>query len=150
MYEIFDNKVPRLYSIVHVVLGLISGFLSYSTIGFIIFYIFICYQFIQLILNKRIFLFEAIRVKSTCYTLHIDVFDVDAMVKEGNSFEYTLKKVLQFVLGYIVGNAIFNIVRLSRLGDMRYNGVELLPNLYQHPAQVIKYNEYGEKLEEET
>jgi hypothetical protein len=69
---------PSAYLIVHVLLGVVSAF-------FIpVLWMFLGYQFLQLLLNKRFFLFEW-------------------RIKNGNSIEHTVVKLVEFFVGFLSG-----------------------------------------------
>ena len=68
-------QTPPLYFLIHVLTGMISYFYP------IIIILSLMYQFLQLALNGRFFLFEW-------------------EFKTGNSLAYTLYKISQYVLGY--------------------------------------------------
>jgi hypothetical protein len=70
-------QTPPLYFIIHILLGMISYFYP------IIILLFLVYQFTQLALNGRFFLFEW-------------------EFKPGNSFAYTLYKIAQYTVGYTI------------------------------------------------
>jgi len=72
---------PSVYLIIHVALGTISVF--YTPI----LWAFLGYQFLQLILNKRFFLFEL-------------------RVKDGNSLEHTVVKLIEFFVGFFIGKVL--------------------------------------------
>ena len=75
---------PSKYLIIHVTLGIISFF--YRPL----IWIFLAYQFLQLVLNKRFFIFEW-------------------RIKKGNSIEHTVVKLLEFFAGFLTTLAIFTI-----------------------------------------
>ena len=70
-----EFQTPPLYFIIHVVTGMISYFYP------IIIILSLMYQFLQLALNGRFFLFEW-------------------KFRTGNSLAYTLYKISQYVFGY--------------------------------------------------
>ena len=74
------QKHPK-YIITHVILGVIAAFYMPVLWGFLI------YQITQLVLNKRFFLYEW-------------------RIKNGNSIEHTVVKIIEFFSGYIVGKII--------------------------------------------
>ena len=65
------------YIIIHVILGALSYYYP------MILPIFSMYQLIQLVLNKRVFMFEF-------------------KIKDGNSLQHTSNKMIQFFLGYSI------------------------------------------------
>lgn len=74
------EKSP-IYLIIHVSLGILSVF--YTPV----LWIFLSYQFLQLVLNKRFFLFEL-------------------RVKDGNSIEHTVVKLIEFFVGFFIGTIL--------------------------------------------
>ena len=80
MNLIIYEKSP-IYLIIHVSLGVVSVF--YTPV----LWIFLGYQFLQLILNKRFFLFEW-------------------RIKNGNSLEHTVVKLLEFFVGFLIGTIL--------------------------------------------
>lgn len=70
-------QTPPLYFIIHIIFGMISYF--YPVLILIIF----AYQFTQLALDGRFFLFEW-------------------KFEPGNSFAYTLYKIMQYAIGYFI------------------------------------------------
>lgn len=70
-------ETPPLYFIIHILLGMMSYFYP------VIILLFLVYQFIQLALDGRFFLFEW-------------------KFKPGNSFAYTLYKIVQYTVGYAI------------------------------------------------
>jgi hypothetical protein len=68
-------ETPPLYIVSHIIAGMLSYFYP------IIIILILMYQFLQLALNRRFFLFEW-------------------KVKTGNSFTYTLYKISQYIVGY--------------------------------------------------
>lgn len=71
------NK-PIYYSLIHVLFGIL--FVRHFWIGIV----FIIYQILQLILNKRFFLFQY-------------------KIENGNSINHTLFKLFEFFIGIIIG-----------------------------------------------
>ena len=71
-----EFQTPPLYFIIHVVTGMISYFYPFIII------LSLMYQFLQLALNGRFFLFEW-------------------KFKTGNSLGYTLYKISQYLIGYL-------------------------------------------------
>jgi len=69
---------PSAYLLIHIFLGIISVF--YTPLV----WIFLGYQFLQLILKKRFFLFEW-------------------RIKNGNSIEHTVVKLIEFFIGFLIG-----------------------------------------------
>jgi hypothetical protein len=76
------------YLIIHILLGTITVFYTPVLWAFLV------YQFVQLVLNKRFFIFEW-------------------RIKNGNSIEYTVLKLLEFFVGFLIGKLIkySNILR---------------------------------------
>lgn len=72
-------QTPLIYVIVHVILG----FIAYHDKSTTILLLFLLWQYIQLTLQIRIFAFT--------WT-----------IKKGNSFVYTMYKILQFMVGYLL------------------------------------------------
>ena len=79
-------QTPPLYVISHIIFGMISYFYPIFII------LIIMYQFVQLALNKRSFLFEW-------------------KFKSGNSLIYTLYKLSHYVFGYALVYGYLSIVR---------------------------------------
>jgi hypothetical protein len=69
---------PSIYLIIHVALGVVSGF--YTPL----LWAFLAYQIFQLTINKRFFIFEW-------------------RIKNGNSIEHTVVKLLEFFGGFLIG-----------------------------------------------
>ena len=74
-------KKSSVYLIIHIVLGVTSFFYTPVLWGFLI------YQTTQLLLNKRFFLFEW-------------------RIKNGNSIEHTVVKLIEFFFGFLIGKLI--------------------------------------------
>jgi hypothetical protein len=70
-----EFQTPPLYIFSHILVGMLSYFYP------IVIILILMYQFLQLALNKRFFLFEW-------------------KVKTGNSFSYTLYKISHYMIGY--------------------------------------------------
>lgn len=69
---------PSIYLITHVCLGVVSFFYTPLLWAFLV------YQIFQLAINKRFFIFEW-------------------RIKNGNSIEHTVVKLLEFFLGFLIG-----------------------------------------------
>lgn len=78
-------ETPPLYLAIHVISGMIAYFYP------ILIVLIIAYQLLQWILGCRFFLFSW-------------------QIKQGNSFEYTLYKIMQYVVGY---SAVYSYVQLK-------------------------------------
>ena len=89
-------EIPIIYRLSHYVLGALS--VKYSFIAII----FLLYQFSQWYLNLRFFLLNL-----DCYNMKFD-----KCFKSGNSINHTLKKIGEFIAGYIVCFAI--ILHISK------------------------------------
>ena len=72
---------PSIYLIIHVSIGVLSVFYTPLLWAFLV------YQFLQLFLNKRFFLFEL-------------------TTKDGNSIEHTGVKLFEFFIGFFIGYLI--------------------------------------------
>jgi hypothetical protein len=81
---------PHYYMLIHIVTGLLGAWYP------IILIIGLMYQFIQYILNLRVFIF-------------------DWKVKEGNSLEHTGLKILEIMIGYVAGLIVFRTLRYPDL-----------------------------------
>tara|TARA_Y100000022_G_C13148245_1_gene328160 strand:+ start:380 stop:649 length:270 start_codon:yes stop_codon:yes gene_type:complete len=79
-------KIPIIYQASHYILGALA--VKYKWI----ITVFLVYQFMQLYLNKRF------------YILNISLYPLDFSnsFKIGNSLQHTLKKILQFFIGYLI------------------------------------------------
>ena len=75
---------PSIYLIIHVSIGVLSVFYTPLLWAFLV------YQFLQLFLNKRFFLFEL-------------------TTKDGNSIEHTGVKLLEFFVGFLIGKLLIII-----------------------------------------
>ena len=87
-------KIPLIYSLSHFILG----FISYYYKVFII--LFLIYQFIQYFYNIRFFLLD-----KKCFN------DIKKCYKRNNNIKHTLKKIMQFVIGFLIAfiyNKYFN------------------------------------------
>jgi len=69
---------PLSYAIIHIILGVIAAF--YTPVALL----FLIYQFSQLALDRRFFLFEW-------------------QIKTGNSLDHTLVKLFEFLIGFLIG-----------------------------------------------
>jgi hypothetical protein len=78
-------ETPPLYLAIHVISGMISYFYP------ILIVLIIAYQLLQWILGCRFFLFSW-------------------QIKQGNSLEYTLYKIMQYVVGY---SAVYSYEKLK-------------------------------------
>jgi len=79
-------EIPPIYILSHYLLGAISA--KYSIVAII----FLLYQFTQWYLNLRFFLLNI-----DCYRISFE-----NCFKKGNSISHTLKKICQFLIGYII------------------------------------------------
>jgi hypothetical protein len=79
---------PIYYAIIHVIIGIIAYY--YNVLGIL----YLIYQFGQLYLNKRFFLFQW-------------------KIEDGNTLVHTLIKIGEFMFGWIVGYAINLIQRTA-------------------------------------
>ena len=82
------QKHPK-YVITHIIIGIIAAFYMPVLWAFLI------YQTTQLVLNKRFFLFEW-------------------RIKDGNSIEHTVVKVIEFFAGFLIGKITQNSKILDR------------------------------------
>lgn len=83
-----EFQTPPLYFVSHIIAGMLSYFYP------IIIILILVYQFLQLALNRRFFLFEW-------------------KVKTGNSLAYTLYKISQYMFGYGLVYVYFNQKRAN-------------------------------------
>lgn len=88
MNLVIYEKSP-IYLIIHVSLGVVSVFYTPVLWGFLL------YQFLQLVLNKRFFLFEL-------------------RIKNGNSIEHTGVKLAEFFVGFFAGKLLQYIEILTK------------------------------------
>jgi hypothetical protein len=72
---------PSIYLIIHVSLGVVSFFYTPLLWAFLV------YQLLQLTINKRFFIFEW-------------------RIKNGNSVEHTVVKLLEFFAGFLIGKVL--------------------------------------------
>jgi len=72
---------PSIYLIIHISLGVVSFFYTPLLWAFLV------YQLLQLTINKRFFIFEL-------------------RVKDGNSVEHTVIKLLEFFAGFLIGKVL--------------------------------------------
>ena len=79
---------PTYYTVIHMLIGVFTYY--YAIIGII----YVIYQFLQLYLNKRFFLFEW-------------------KVENGNTLFHTLIKIAEFLVG-ILSAYKFNALRMNR------------------------------------
>jgi len=75
-------KKPFYYVFIHVFIGFLSFYYIWIGIAFLF------YQFSQLILNKRFFIFQG-------------------KIEEGNSLNHTLVKMGEFFLGFLIGFFVY-------------------------------------------
>jgi hypothetical protein len=76
-------KKPFYYTLSHIICGMISFHCPFIGVLFLI------YQFLQLYLDKRFFVFEL-------------------RIRDGNSIDHTLVKIKEFLIGVLFGLIIFN------------------------------------------
>ena len=72
---------PFYYSFFHIAVGFLSAWIP-GLLAFVL-----VYQIVQLLLNKRFFLFEG-------------------EIREGNSLEHTLLKIAEVLLGFLLGSLV--------------------------------------------
>ena len=77
MFKLELHKIPFIYSFIHFSMGILSKYNPFTI------QIFLFYQFLQLILNIRIFM-------------------LSLQIRSGNNIFHTLRKIGEFMFGYLI------------------------------------------------
>lgn len=81
MNKDYNKDCTEIYILNHILIGFFVGITKYK---YILIISIIIYQFIQFIFNVRFFIY-------------------DFKIKKGNSLKHTLNKLLQYIIGFIIG-----------------------------------------------
>ena len=81
MNKDYNKDCTEIYILNHILIGFFVGITKYK---YILIISIIIYQFIQFIFNVRFFIYYL-------------------KIKKGNSLKHTLNKLLQYIIGFIIG-----------------------------------------------